>query len=154
MKLDEILRLPAQQLVPQRPPILMVDGVLKVDGDEVTSHFVILSDNLFVENGVLLEAGLLENMAQTAALRSGVVALLKAPDGGQVSPPIGFIGAVKDFALVRQPQQGQTLTTTVGVVNDMGQFLVVRAHTADGLGLCAQCEMTLFIRPQPSADRA
>lgn len=147
MRLDEIVKLPAQQLVPQRHPILMVDGVAKVDGDVVTSHFTINQENLFVEDGLLLEAGLMENMAQTAALRSGVVALLQAPDGVPVSPPIGFIGAVKDFALIRRPQHGQTLSTTVSVANDMGQFLVVRAQASDSAGLCAQCEMTLFIQP-------
>jgi len=146
MTLTEILALPPERLVPQRPPILMVDGVRAIDGADVTSHFTIRPDDLLVEDGALLEAGLIENMAQTAALRSGVMALINAPtDGTEVRPPVGFIGAVKDFVLVRRPALGATLHTTVSVINDMGRFLVVRANATDAQGPCAQCEMTIFI---------
>lgn len=146
MTLAQILVLPPERLVPQRPPILMVDGVRSVIGPDVTSHFTIRPDDLFVEDGALLEAGLIENMAQTAALRSGVMALINAPhDATEVRPPVGFIGAVKDFVLHKRPVVGATLHTTVCVINDMGRFLVVRAAATDTQGLCAQCEMTIFI---------
>jgi predicted hotdog family 3-hydroxylacyl-ACP dehydratase len=146
MTLPHILALPPERLVPQRPPILMVHGVSRVEGADVTSHFTVSPTDLFVENGALLEAGLIENMAQTAALRSGVMALLQAPHNGtEVRPPVGFIGAIKDFNLQRRPPVGATLSTTVRVLNDMGRFLVVQAEASDASGPCARCEMTIFI---------
>jgi 3-hydroxymyristoyl/3-hydroxydecanoyl-(acyl carrier protein) dehydratase len=60
-------------LIPQKYPFVMVGKLLLVDETLTKSSFVIKSDNLFVKNGFFQEAGLMENIAQTAALRAGYI---------------------------------------------------------------------------------
>ncbi len=58
-------------LIPQKYPFVMVDKLLYIDETSARSSFYIKGDNVFVKNGFFTEGGLLENMAQTAALKAG-----------------------------------------------------------------------------------
>lgn len=60
-----------QALLPQRPPIIMVDQFYGMDETGSYSSLTIDSDNLFVRNGQLDECGLIEHIAQSAAARIG-----------------------------------------------------------------------------------
>lgn len=46
--------------------MVMVDRVVDVDGLKTMTAFVIEPGNMFVQNGVLSEMGMLENLAQTS----------------------------------------------------------------------------------------
>ena len=52
----------------------MVSKLLASDGTVTRSSFCIEENNVFVKNNLFQEAGLLENMAQTAALGIGYAA--------------------------------------------------------------------------------
>ena len=52
----------------------MVDKLLYADETTTRSSFIIPADNVFVMDGIFQEAGLMENMAQTAAARAGYMA--------------------------------------------------------------------------------
>ncbi|MEO8117090.1 MAG: hypothetical protein ABI653_05520 [Bacteroidota bacterium] len=67
------------KLIPQRPPFVMVDHLINADEKTAETSFLILPENLLVENGFLSEAGLMENMAQTAAAKAGYEASKKKP---------------------------------------------------------------------------
>ncbi len=60
-----------KQFLPHREPMVMVDGLLFYNEKKAISTLTILKENLFVENGYLAETGLIEHMAQTAALHVG-----------------------------------------------------------------------------------
>ena len=49
----------------------MVSSLLSVDERSARSSFTINIENVFVKNNIFQEAGLMENIAQTAALRAG-----------------------------------------------------------------------------------
>ncbi len=49
----------------------MVDTLLSSDGSTARTTFLIRPDNVLVENGVFSAAGLMENIAQTAAAGMG-----------------------------------------------------------------------------------
>src|ERR1700676_785962 len=69
--------LPAENiipLIPQKPPFVMVGKLLYIDETNTRSSFRITNDNVFVKDNLFQEAGLLENIAQTAALRAGYLA--------------------------------------------------------------------------------
>ena len=61
----------------------MVDTLIYHDEEKTTTGFLIQKDNIFVEDGVLTEEGIIENMAQSSALRTGWIGTSeKGEEGG------------------------------------------------------------------------
>ena len=58
-------------LIPQRPPMVMVDALLSYTATTGAAGLTIAADNLFVQNGQLQEAGVIEHIAQSIALHKG-----------------------------------------------------------------------------------
>ena len=58
-------------LLPQRPPFIMVDKLTYCDPKHAKTVFLVRADNIFCHDGVMEEAGLVENIAQTCAARTG-----------------------------------------------------------------------------------
>lgn len=131
----------AEGLIPQKEPIVLVDRLLDSNEEYSVSDFLIRKDCVFVENGRFVSAGLLENIAQTCALRIGYL------NRGQ-KVRIGVVGAVKNFSVVRFPSVGETLTTTVKEVLYVDPALVVSAETCVGNESVATCEMKVFLTDQ------
>lgn len=131
----------AEGLIPQKEPIVLVDRLLDSNEEYSVSDFLIRKDCVFVENGRFVSAGLLENIAQTCALRIGYL------NRGQ-KVRIGVVGAVKNFSVVRFPSVGETLTTTVKEVLYVDPALVVSAETRVGNESVATCEMKVFLTDQ------
>src|SRR6185437_8272913 len=100
------------QLIPQKPPFVMVSRLLYADAVITRSGFVINEDNVFVKDGIFQEAGLMENIAQTAALQAGYMAQAK-------NEPVetGYIGAIKDFEVFTLPVVGDEIATEITIDN-------------------------------------
>jgi len=107
-------------LIPQKTPIVMVDALLGFSNTVVVSAFKILETNIFCENQILSEAGLVENMAQTVALHTGYDFFLK----GQPAPT-GYIGSIKEILIRKLPQLGEIINTEAHILQEfMGVTLV------------------------------
>ena len=78
--------------IPQKPPMVMVDRLVSIEGKTTITAFRISPDNIFVEKGLFREPGLIENMAQTAA--AGVGAHSQSDNA---PPPEGFIHGEREF---------------------------------------------------------
>src|ERR1700760_870559 len=91
-------------LIPQQPPFVMVDELLFSDDNFTKTSFTITVDNIFVIDGEFSEAGLMENMAQTAAAGSGNMARIE-------DRPVatGYIGQVKNLEVFSLPKVGDIL---------------------------------------------
>ncbi|HWZ34898.1 MAG TPA: hypothetical protein VNW51_02005 [Mucilaginibacter sp.] len=127
-------------LIPQKPPFVMVHELLFSDDNITRTSFTITADNVFVIDGEFSEAGLMENMAQTAAAGSGNMARIE-------NRPVanGYIGQVKNFEVYRLPKVGDKLITEVKI-----EVQVFDAGIVSGKIWCneeevAQCEMKIFI---------
>ena len=59
------------QFIPQREPMVMVEKLHKAEGGQTIGSFEIKDDNIFCKDGFLQEPGLIENIAQTAAVGVG-----------------------------------------------------------------------------------
>ncbi len=118
----------------------MVSQLLYSDETITRSSFHILADNVFVKNDVFQEAGLLENIAQTAALRNGYQA-----EAENKPVAIGYIGAVKDFEVLGLPKVGDELITEITIGNQILDVTVILGKVWHNDNLLAQCEMKLFI---------
>jgi len=132
---DDIL-----QLIPQKPPFVMVGKLLRSDDHSTKTSFVINKENVLVVNGVLTEAGLMENIAQTAGVRAGHLAMM-------LNKPVavGYIGMVKNFEIFELPKIGDELITEVSIKNQVFDVAVVSGTVKCNGIVIAHCEMNIFI---------
>ena len=101
---------PILELIPQRPPFVMVDKLTFFEGKIAKTQFAITADNIMLsDNGTLSAGGLIENMAQTCAARIGYIN--KFLESKTVK--IGVIGSMKNLTINSFPKIGDVLTTTV-----------------------------------------
>ena len=111
------------ELIPQRPPFIMVDRLLHFDRIVTTAEFAVREDNIFLEGDELQPEGLVENIAQTCAARIGYVNLMN-----KESVRLGFIGAVRNLTILGTPKIGETIETTITVKEEIFQMTLVDAE--------------------------
>ncbi len=99
-----------------------------------------MAENVLVDSGYFTGYGLIENMAQTAAIRSGIQAL----HSGEKSKT-GFIGTLNNAHIYQLPEVGSELTTTVHQTTQVLNIIVIKAtcHCADIL--IADCQMKIVL---------
>lgn len=135
------------EYIPQRYPIVMIDTLHYCEGAVTKTSFEVREDNIFVKDGVLQEPGIIENIAQTAAVKAGYEVKKNGAE-----PLIGFIGAIKDLVINKLPQLGDVLDTTVTIKMDvMGITLVEGISSCNG-NTIATCEMKIFIQKSEQAN--
>lgn len=109
------------RLLPQKEPFVMVERLLYCDETTTKTTLTIKRDNLFVCNGAMLQAGLLENVAQTCAIRLGYLTINKPVR-------IGFIGAINDFDFEEYlPRIGEAVFTEIKVTAEIGNIVLISA---------------------------
>ncbi len=91
-------------LIPQRPPIVMVDSFFGFEENRSYSGLTVTTDNLFCEAGRLQEPGIIEHIAQSAAARIGFI---YTRQGEKV--PLGFIGSVDKLKIYNLPERDETI---------------------------------------------
>ena len=131
-------------LLPQREPILLVDRLLRADGDEAEACFTVCAGNIFLDDeGCLAEPGVLEHIAQSASAFAG----WRAMRAGAERPPVGFIGEVKRFRCHRRPFVGEELHTRVTIQAELEDILLVSAETRTGSLPVADTQLKVSVRP-------
>jgi len=134
-------------LIPQKPPIEMVDTLWQNDDTTTISGFTIQASNIFCENGVFTEPGIIENIAQTAALRAGFTISLLAKDGTLTGPPpVGYIAAIKNLNIHQLPKVGSVLKTEIFIKQIIFDITLIDAKTTCNDELIATCEMKIFLK--------
>jgi len=129
------------QYIPQAAPFIMIDDLILAENEETQTSFYIKEDNLFVENGKFIEAGLIENMAQTAAAGMGYKANCE-----NKLPQVGFIGQIKNLNINELPKVGQTLKTTMRIIHQvMNAFIVEGVVFCEGIKI-AYAEYKIFLQ--------
>jgi len=129
-----------QKYLPQRDPFVMVESLWINNETTTVTSLTILAENVLCENGLFTESGLLENMAQTAAVRVGY-GFIEA--GLEV--PVGFITAIKDFKIQAYPKIGNVIYTEAEHVNDVMNFSIVKGRVYVNQQLIAEAEVRVFI---------
>ena len=134
------LPMPADLLLPQKPPFQLVDTLLSANTELTVTSFVVPEDHMMVHNGKLTEGGVLEHMAQSAAAGAGYQLLV------QDKPvPVGYIGAIKNMQMLNLPSTGSILETQIYSRHQLGHASIVAAETRSGSALIASCEFTIFV---------
>ena len=106
--------IPVTELIPQRQPLMLVDKVLHSSEEDTETVLEIREDNIFLDEGHLSMAGLLENMAQSCACRMGCRCIVA---GSPVR--IGVVGAIRNCIMERLPRLGETLHTHVCIMEEV-----------------------------------
>ena len=130
-------------LIPQRPPFVMVDKLLSSGEIVTTSTFLITADNIFVENGVLKEPGLVENIAQTAAARAGHIAQTE-----NKPVRVGYIGAIRNLQVMELPKINDKIITEITLEKQIFDVSVISGKITCNETVLAHCEMKIFITNQ------
>jgi predicted hotdog family 3-hydroxylacyl-ACP dehydratase len=69
----ELRQINVLELLPQRPPFIMIDCLAHFNEKVTETEFEVRGDNLFYEDGQLSASALTENIAQTCAARLGYI---------------------------------------------------------------------------------
>ena len=129
-----------QDLIPQRPPFIMIDKLLSFSETATSSSFAIKTNNIFVENGEFKEPGLVENIAQTAAARAGYISKT-----GNKPVLVGYIGAVNNLQVFFLPKTGDELITEITIENQIFDVTLISGKIVCNEKKVAQCNMKIFI---------
>jgi predicted hotdog family 3-hydroxylacyl-ACP dehydratase len=127
------------KFIPQKPPMVMIENLIFADDKKAITSLTILAENIFCENGVLKEAGLIENMAQTAAAGSGYKSMSRKEE-----PPAGIIGGIRNLVINSFPETGQVIRTEIIVEHEIFDAVVVNGKVFLGNRMIAGCEMKIF----------
>lgn len=109
-----------EQLLPQKFPFVMVDKMFSYTETEIVSGLKIQQENIFFHNGILVEAGLIEHMAQSVALHTAYEFFLK-----QEIAPTGYIGSIKNIEIKELPKLHDEIKTTVTILQRFGGITLV-----------------------------
>lgn len=138
-----------QKFIPQRPPMVMVGQLLNNSESASTSQFKIEKDNIFCSGGYFTEPGIIENMAQSAALRAGFEANQK-----NEKVKVGFIGAIKKLSIYQLPAINTTIKTTITITNNFGNITLVKSQVYESGLLIAEAEMSIFMQGENQANES
>ena len=143
----EIKDIPLNELIPQRPPFVMVDRLLSSDNVYSVTELEVRNDNIFVENERLTASGLIENIAQTCAARIGYINL----NSGQ-PVKIGVIGSISNLTISRTPKVGEKLTTTIQLLEEVFNVTMVLATIKIGEEEIVSANMKIALTDIDSKD--
>jgi 3-hydroxymyristoyl/3-hydroxydecanoyl-(acyl carrier protein) dehydratase len=136
------------RFIPQRPPIVMVDALLEHSAEVSVSQFTIQQSNIFVADSFFQMPGMVENIAQTAALRAGYDHMIHMDaNAAAVEPPVGFIGEVKNLKIHFLPVAGSTITTKIELLHNIFTASVIKGYVLQDGQIAAECEMKIFAKP-------
>ena len=132
---DEIV-----DFIPQRAPIVMVDEFFGVNNNVSVSGLTIDTENIFCEGELFSECGIIEHIAQSAAMRMGYI--YKSNDK---EVPLGYIGSVNKFRAFDLPHIGETLRTEITIEQEIMNISLISAKVQVAERLIAECQMKIYL---------
>ena len=144
-----------KRYLPHRAPMLMVDLILKMDNENSETIFEIKEGNIFIQNNFFIEAGLIENMAQTC---SSIVAkdYLIDENNHEIEgvDVVGFISAIKTLKIHLLPKVGDVIITKASLVSkfvsDTYCLCTISCKTFSEDKLLLEGEINLYIQENNS----
>ncbi len=129
------------ELIPQQPPFVMVDSLTYFDEKNTEPEMTVSKDNIFYDNNMLSESGLIENIAQTCAARMGYINSFIAKENVK----LGFIGSIRNLHIFRRPTAGEKLTTSIEIIEEVFRMTLVNAVIKAGEELIVTAEMKIAL---------
>jgi predicted hotdog family 3-hydroxylacyl-ACP dehydratase len=126
-------------LIPQRPPMKMIDALVSAGEKSARGQLFILESNLFSEKGVLAEPGMVEFIAQTAAAYTGYKNKTTDREVRE-----GYIGAIKNLVIYELPKINSRIESEIVVENEIVGYTIITGRVYQDNRLLAECEMRIL----------
>lgn len=120
--------------------MVMVDTLFDATAEGGETGLTVLEDNVFCQNGCLIEPGIIEHSAQSAAAFAGYRYFLAGEE-----PHIGLIGEIKNFHIYRLPKMGESIRTKISVVGEAMGMSLVQSETYAGEDRISDGQIKIFI---------
>ncbi|MDP4281174.1 MAG: hydroxymyristoyl-ACP dehydratase [Bacteroidota bacterium] len=134
--------------IPQRPPMVMIGNLVSSENGKTVTSLKIREDNIFCSEGLFREAGIIENIAQTAAAGNGYLCSLEGK-----TPPVGFIGGIRRLTIYSLPEAGDEIFTEVILDNVVMNASLVTGRVQNKGEIIAECEMKIFLDVDTDAGK-
>ena len=144
---DPKYSVPLDDLIPQRPPFVLVDKITNHSGAVTESVFHVDPGHILIEDGVLSAYGLLENMAQSAALMSGYEAHIS-----DKKPKTGYIGTITNSNIYSLPAVNTEINTRVVQTTQIMNIIVIECTAYSGEVLLADCSMKIVLMDEGTSS--
>lgn len=128
------------ELIPQRAPIVMVDSFWGQEEDCSYTGLTISDNNIFLDQDYFSEPGIIEHIAQSAAVRMGY-----AYKQMNKPVPLGFIGSVDKMKIYRLPKSGDELYTEIKIIQEVFGITLIGASVKLNDEQIAECRMKIFL---------
>ncbi|REC48331.1 ABC transporter permease [Chryseobacterium pennipullorum] len=143
MKIREDQIINIHNFLPHREPMLMADYILELTKEKVVTSFDIKADNVFVHNGEFVEAGLIENLAQTCSSILGQ-SFFENPEAD--TKVIGFITNIKKIEIFALPKVNDTIISKASLISQFENICHIFCETFNNDELLIRAEINLFIQ--------
>jgi predicted hotdog family 3-hydroxylacyl-ACP dehydratase len=134
---------PILDLIPQRPPFVMIDQLTACSEKSASGRLFISESNVLCHNGFLQESGLMECIAQTAAAYTGYCQLSASKEVAR-----GYIGAVKNFVVHALPAANTEIHSEILIDNELLGYTLVTGKVFRDNEVLAECEMRILLEAQ------
>jgi predicted hotdog family 3-hydroxylacyl-ACP dehydratase len=132
----ELHSMDARKLIPHGEAFRMVDRMLCCNEKQVVVETLVRPDSPFCESGSLASTALLENIAQTCAVRMGFL---------YSSVTAGVIAAVKRMDIFSEVKVGDVLRTEVLVDAEAFGMMSCTGRIERGGSVVAEAELKLMV---------
>ncbi len=128
-------------LIPQRPPFVLVDAIYEHTEKEILSGFTVPEGHILVnEKNQLSESGIIEHFAQSIALHQGYNFYLRNEPA-----PVGYIGSIKNIEIFALPKRGEEIRTRITVLQQIMGVTMVSGEVFLNGKMIAKGEMRTII---------
>ena len=141
--MSQVLRfpIPAEQLIPHRLPIRIIDRLLSFDGLQGVVESVIQPDSIFVkEDGSIEQVAMVELIAQSFAAVKGYGDLLDEKPVGK-----GFLVGVKQFAFQGPAYGNKRLLIYITKTGETDEFALAEGRVTCGKEVLAFGNLMVWI---------
>ena len=124
-------------LLPHRRPMLLLDALTDVQGNQIQARFTVREDNIFLrDDGTLETVALLEAMAQCFAAGQG----LRGSDQNHA----GYLAAIRRCNIRGEARLGDVLCASARAVAQVGAIVMVEGEMARGEEKLATAEFKIY----------
>ncbi|NMC38067.1 MAG: 3-hydroxyacyl-ACP dehydratase [Bacteroidales bacterium] len=134
-----------RDLIPQRPPMVMIDKLVNAGEKKCEGVFHVSESNPLCLGNHLTEAGIIECIAQTAAAYTGYLRLSEKKNIVR-----GYIGSVKNLKIYSLPEADDEIRTEIILENELLGFTIITGRIICHERLIAECEMRILLEPDGS----
>jgi predicted hotdog family 3-hydroxylacyl-ACP dehydratase len=127
-------------LIPQRPPMVMIDQLTSSGEKLARGHLFIKESNVFCHEGHLQEAGLIEFITQTAAAYEGY---LQVSAQKEVKP--GFLSVIKHLVIHSLPAINTEVQSEIKVENELLGYTFITGRILQYNSVIAEGEMRFLM---------